>query len=737
MNKTTLLTALLLCFSAFAQDLPEKNDIISNENAAMKIYNKLQEACFPHLIEYYYREEITNPESQKKLYSLTSQALTRLKEVQENHAAVQKRIEKYHHRTWDLKYGKNQLWRRSNNLTNQLKFMLQDAKYLQALSLTGNAQQAAADKVIEEINEIQDSVPLSKLFLLKVKARYLKAGEGEAFENRIFNDLEQTFVNTKRNSLEHFEAEIYRLRILRPFGNDELQRIISRYRDKGIWNYPDLSIQFAFLELEVGEGSLLLELLKKWQGLTERISRIAFKKAKRMLEEGELLEQVNSMSPVERELIIYSALLNKSKNFDSFIIASAADVSYQSKVINYAAATKLIGQNDKKAFDYASKAIKLKDNFEKMYPAVTDLNIYTTAAAAGYETLKTGSEAEKERVIEIFDKYKELAGEDADEEISFLYAVQLKERRPEESLATFKKTFESGGKYKTQARFEILVYKFENGETVLKEIREIYEMLERDDDPYFYADVIDLYSRSLAESGKLNQAAELLYEQLSYDINPTKECYSYVLQKYMAKAETNFANAESRDTAEIYISEIARFIRRKYTEGMPDRIQLTYQEAIAISSSRGDLTMEDYSEQVTNGLNYNRVLARQLMNKTEFVEAAAIWGKIARSIASQGEFDPWRWARAKYYQIKCGLSSTELSREDKIHSFDVLESDPKWKNEFWQAKLKELKPDYVKEAQKQAEIERQKQRSTQAPETDSQAPAEENGENEQTGSENR
>ncbi|AQQ08966.1 hypothetical protein L21SP3_00760 [Sedimentisphaera cyanobacteriorum] len=737
MNKTTLLISLLLWFSGFSQDLPEKNDIISNEKAAMKIYNSLQEACFPHLIEYYYREQITNPESRKKLYSLTSEALTRLKEVQENHKAVQERIEEYHHRTWDLKYGKNRLWRRSENLTNQIRYMLQDAKYLQALSLKGNARQAAADKVIEEVNQIEDSVPLSKLYLLKVKARYLKAGENEAFENRIFNDLEQSFVNTERNSLEHFETEIYRLRILRPFGNDELQRIISRYRDKGIFDYPDLSIQFAFLELEVGEGSLLLKLLKKWHGLTERISKIAFKKAKEMLANGELLEQVNSMSPVERELIIYSALINKSKNFDSFIIASAADVSYQSKVINYAAAAKLIGQNDEKAFDYATKAIKLKDNFKKMYPAITDLNIYTTAAAAGYETLKSGTEAEQERVIEIFDKYKELAGEDADEEISFLYAVQLKDKRPEESLATFKKTLESGGKYKTQARFEILVYKFENGETVLEEIREIYEMLERDDDPYFYADVIDLYSRSLAETGKLNEAAELLYDQLSYDITPTKECLNYVLQKYMTEAETYFEKAESRDTAEIHISEIARFIRRKYGDNMPDQVQLAYQEAIAISSSRGDLSMEEYSEQVTNGLSYNRVLARQLMNKTEYVEAAAIWGKIARSLASQGEFDPWRWSRAKFYQIKCGLSSPELSKEDKIHSFDVLESDPKWDNDFWKNKLKELKPDYVKEAQKQAEIERQKQRSTEPPEANPESPAEEKSENEQTGSENR
>ena len=701
--KNTFLLLILLCLPVFSQDLPGEDDIAKSEELATNVFNNLQEKSFGYLIEFYYQDKILDRDTRDKLYQLSTNSINNLKKIQDAHRLIQEKIETYEDDSWDLTYGKTRLWRRSENLKNQIEFLIQQASYIRAISLSGEMQKEAIDAILENLAKIKDSVPEGKLSLLRAKVRFLRASVDQNFFTAVFNDLEEAFLYNERNTLDYFEAEICRFKMLRPFSKNELQRVIKRFREEGIKTYPDLSLQFAFLELETGNGELLFELLNIWPGLTKRVSTIAYTKTLSLINEGKLSDAADKMSPVERELVIYQAILLESELLDSFIISAAADVSYQSKVVNFAAALKLVGRDNKRAFGYAQKAIQMKDYRANLFPEFTDLYLYTVAAAAGHEVLRSGNEQDRQNVTAIFDKYVELAGDKKDEELCFLYAVELKNERHDQSIETFKKIIKNNSKYAVAAEFEILVDRFENGENVMSEITKIFSNTDKSD-KLFYADVLDLYCQSLAVNSKPNTAIDVLSKEIEDGITVSSNCYVLVLENYIKRAEQYMELEQSKAAARMRIRKILTVVNDRYEGNMPENTRLIYLEILSICDSTITLGVEGFSSQALLSIEYNRIRARDLLRRNLFVEAATIWGQLARSIASTEDYDNWEWSRAKYYQIKAGLAIPNVSEEDKAHSFDVLESDLKWINPFWKVELEKIKPDFVKEIQRQNEL---------------------------------
>jgi hypothetical protein len=688
-----------------AEQLPTESDIEAIEQAAVECSNSLQERSLGYMLEFYFDEQFTDNTVRTNLYRLASASVARLREIQESQLRTQKKIEDYEDDSWDLKYGKNRLWRRSENLRNYIIFLIQEAQFLKAISIPAEEQEAPLREILRNLDQIKDSVPSGKIAVLQTNVMYVLSKRNESLANQAFNYLEEAFVNTERNSLENFKAEIARLRLLRPFSRDDVNRVVNRYRELGVENYPDLSIQLAFLELETGEGSLLLELLERWPGLTKPISKIAYERALRQLPTAELMNRVDKMSPVERELIVYQALLNKSNLFDSFILAASTDVSYQSKLINFSVASKLLGRDNERAFDFILKALAINDNSSVRYPELTDLYLYTVSAAAGHQALRGDDPVKRQAAIDSFDKYIELVGDDKDEEICFLYAVDLQNERPEYSLETFKEIVNSNGKFKDKAEFELLVDKFEAGEDVLPEVSALYKKID-ESDLAFYTDVLDMYSRSLSLNGRAKEAVELLIDQYDNFIPVTGDCFAFVLEQYLDKAELYMSPSVDDISGKMRLERMANIVTESYKGNMPERVKLVYYETLAIATKRMSVNLSGLAEETTQGIAYYRILARDFMQKGNFMEASAAWGKLARALRENEDFDSWKWARAKYYQIKCAISSEELTVEEVTHLFDVLEASEDWTDPFWMNQLALLKPEEVKEmqsAQKAAE----------------------------------
>jgi len=221
--------AIFAATSAFsAEQLPAESDIAAIEQAAVECSNSLQERSLGYMLEFYFDEQFTDSTVRTNLYRLASASGTRLLEIQESQLRTQKKIEDYEDDSWDLKYGKNRLWRRSENLRNYIIFIIQETQFLKAVSIPAEEQEAPLREILRNLDEIKDSVPPGKIAVLQTNVMYVLSRSNESFANQAFNYLEEAFVNTERNSLENFKAEIARLRLLRPFSSDDVKRVVNR-----------------------------------------------------------------------------------------------------------------------------------------------------------------------------------------------------------------------------------------------------------------------------------------------------------------------------------------------------------------------------------------------------------------------------------------------------------------------------------------------------------------------------
>lgn len=682
-------------FSSFGQNqesLPGEEDFTTMQNQTASAWASFERKALLPLIEYYFNSELVTEKSKNKLYELTEIYENALKDLYAAQIKAKTAIEVYDGDDWDLRYGKNGLWRAFEALSNQTTYLIARCLYYRAICVEKSNRAGFVQEILSRTETINEGVDRFYRYMLESQVYALTRGDqGKTFDE-IFRRLEAIELEMTSDTELYYEMWICRLSLTKPFSVIQLNNIIDNFKKSNQSNNPIIAMRLAFLQLQTKNSDFLEDCLKRWSQLANLIAQMLHENAKINLAKGKAADYINSLTLFEQELLAVSLLNEENEKLDNILTSFCMNPEKSSRVLCYTAAIKNALNNPEIAFDCSVNAIEQPLPEIKIFNDITDLNVLTVAAKTGFVLLKNADHTEK--VIDVFNRYSQVAGESAEPRLMFAYAVALKDIKPDKAKSLLNKIYQDGGEYADKSLLELLVDKFNNDQRISEEVEALYHRAEKSDKP-FYTDLTDLYCRYLAKAGDYEKSIQILSDAYKHlDVHPS--CGVYVLRHFFEFAEQAIddAGSELADNAAVIGEKIL-----SAENDMPE-VRLAYIEAAVLSGKTPEQIgeMPEYSEYF-DATEYSRAKARYELALSNFTEAAFIWGRIARSLISQETLARWRWQRAKYYQIYCSLKSGQSTSQQIAHSIGVLRADSNWAIGYWDQKIEEIAPIVVDDNQ--------------------------------------
>ena len=686
--KTKIILATVFLSACFiqvrAENLPDEQDLTNLQRKTSASWNRFEGRAFTALLDYY-DGGFSSQETSQALYQLTVEYENILKNIHSEQISYKRLIEQYEGDDWDNRYGKNSLWRRFDSLTNQTSYLIAKCLYYRALCATSQQLQIITDDIMQKCAAISDGVNALYREILEAQVYLLLRRGNEGYFDEIFKRLDSVQRSMDSTTELYYEMWMCRLEMLKPFSKSQLNTVIKNFQTSPQAENALIAMRLAFLELQIGESRLLEKNLEKLPPVAEIIAKSRLSAAMAKLDEGKTTEYISSLTHFEKQLLAAASLDKKDRRFDTIISSFGIGSGNEDRVLSYVAAVKNVDYNPQIAFEAAIASLSKPAFTGNILSDITDLEVLSVAVKAGFPILKNNQFTEK--VVDIFEQYKQLAGSEVNDAVIFAYAAEMLEIKKNRAMDILTELYEGQGEYADKALFELLVVRFNDGEEIKDDIAGLYDR--RDEtDKKFFTEVADLYSRQLATNGQADKALNILTDGYDKDCNFHSDCGLYVLEKFLEKTE--FYTAENPVKPIIDAVKISGMIAHNQHQNA--NIKLVSIEIAVISGENTEKIGEfpDFEDKY-NSMLFSRSKARYLHAKGEYFEAAFIWGRIANSLIAIENPPIWRWQRAKYYQLECGKASDKVSDEDILHSIGVLQVNPNWVDGYWAQKLEELK----------------------------------------------
>jgi hypothetical protein len=651
------------------------------------VWGRFEDKAFLPLIDYYFHSGFSGNNSREELYRLTVEYENLLKNIYSEQSDYKKRIEEYHGENWDLLYGKNALWRKFDSLVNQTSYLIANCLFHRALCVEGEEFDRLSTSILQRCEAITGGVNGLYRDMLEARVYMLMREADEGSYDMIFKRLERVEMEMTADTELYYQMWLCRLELLKPFSVTQLNRIVDNFKGSAQQNNPLIAMRLAFLQRQVGESGLLQTSLEKWPPLADVVASMLYEQTRKRLSEKKATEYISSLTHFERQLLAWFSLKEQNYELDKLIASFGVGKEKADRVLSYVAAVKTAQENPQIAVDSVLNALSKPAYTGKIFSGITDLQVLTVGVKAGFVLLE--DEDYTEKVVNLFNRYKELAGENAQPSLVFAYAAKLQKIRPGRAHELLTEIYEDGGEYADKALFELLVADFNNDEDISERIQPLYERVKKTDKA-FVTDVTDLYCRYLGSVGRSPRALQLLREGYEDEMEFHSGCGLYVLEKFLERAE-EYIQQDGKA-----VLDNALFVARRINmdqEKLPS-IRLVFIETASLASLSEAVIgeMPEYQDQFSTLL-FSRAKARYLSVKGEYFEAAFIWGKIAKSLFASDPVPQWRWQRAKFYQIECSGKSEEVDDEELLHSIEVLQADSNWHQGYWARRLEAIKPE--------------------------------------------
>ncbi|MFI4911681.1 MAG: hypothetical protein ACIAQZ_08445 [Sedimentisphaeraceae bacterium JB056] len=690
MRKILLLLFCLLSISVFADKaentkLPNENTLGILRDRASDAWARFESKSFLPLVDYYFYSSFSQQQHRKELENLTVEYESILTDIYNEQASYTSRIEEYEGDDWDLRFGKNALWRKFNSLENQTLYLIAKCLYYRLLCVESDQFEDLAQAILEKCGTIEGGI--NDLFrdMLEARVYMLIRESDEGYYDQIFKRLDKVEMEMSSDTALYYEMWMCRLELLKPFSLTQLNRIIDNFKDSDQVDNMVLAMRLAFLQKKAGQTSLLEYNLEKWPQLAALVASMLYEKADSELDKANATNHISSLTHYEKQLLAWASLDKDNPKLDVLIASFGIGQDRADRVISYVAAVKNAEDNPELAVEAAMNALSKPAYDRNVFSDINDLEVLKIATKAGFLLIDKKDYTDK--IIDIFDRYKKLAGDNAIEELVFAYSVKMKNLRGQKATALLNEIHENGGEFADKALFEILVSQFNDDKDISGSIEQLYSRSQTAD-IVFLTDVTDLYCRYLASKERLPKAVQLVAEGYEQGLDFDSGCGLYVLEKFLEKAEYYILQASGD------LANTAVFISDKIISDQQQKpsIQIVCIETQVLAGRDIDSIgpMPEYNDQFDT-LQYSRSKARYMSLDGQNHEAAFVWGKISRALVSASPLPLWRWQRAKYYQIECSLKSDKVSDEDLLHSIEVLQADSNWKQGYWADKLEEIK----------------------------------------------
>ncbi len=686
---TLLFSVLFYCItlSVSAQDesLPDENTLKNMQIKMANTWAAFEQKAFVPMLEYHFNRDFTTEANRLAVYELTVSYENSLKNISSEQLALKNKIEQYDASDWDLKYGKNGLWRSFDTLINQTGYLIAKCLYYRAQCQSGSDREKTIAALFQHTSSIKDGVNSLYRDMLEAQVYMLDRKSNPRAFDAIFTRLDAVEKQMSADTELYYDMWMCRLNLIEPFSVAQLDRIIDNFKSSKMADSPAIAMKLAFFQLQVKRSDLLEASLNKWPQLAKVTAEMIYKNIEAKFKAADATQYITDLTLFEKELAAFTSIHKSDAELEKLITSFGVGEMYPSRVLYYSAAVSNAADNKKIAVDCAFKALQQPEANSQIFTDVSDIAILTVGAKAGFSLLESDY---SEKVLSIFDRYLRLAAEHSDPQLVFSYAAATKKIRPAESKKLLTDIYEAKGAYADKAFFELLIDKFNDGGNIFDDITSLYERADVSD-IQFYSDVTDLYCRSLADNKQVAKSLEILTKAYADKLTVVPDCGVYVLRKFLEEAE-QIIDEGGQNAIDDAINVGGHIIG---DETNTPATRLLYIETAALAGWKADRIgrMPEFSD-IYNTLEFSMAKARYEMSAGNFYEAAFVWSRLSRAIGETSPLPLWKWQRAKYYQIYCSLESGKVPLDQILHSITVLQADRNWIAGYWADRLTDITP---------------------------------------------
>ncbi|MHC4624986.1 MAG: hypothetical protein ACYS4W_13910, partial [Planctomycetota bacterium] len=460
------------------------------------------------------------------------------------------------------------------------------------------------------------------------------------------------------------------------------------------------------------------------------------------MEQGQL--DLQRISVLEAELAAQAAWKKNTEEYTWLLNQLVTAKKPQTPLVLYVAAVAIADSSPTETVGLLIKASRLQQAQESDNLAIEAVEVARQAAQLAY-TLFTQTRQNCPLVLDAFDNYCLIAGEDVDEQLEYLHAVVLNNcgntHRGEKLLKEI--AARPAGRWRNRARLDLIKLATrqkhdateqqhailldqlgsliadstgnENERHVRIEAILLYcgLLLESEDqssaqkvlDTVAVADETQdpnlaiLKSIALRRLGRLTESARCLVRAIDASrcdhVSEAMELLSEVVDEIDGFQSTDLSFMDDCERlARLSYGCLEGQARQKaafflleistYSAKMPE------EGLSALQKLLGPMAAEGLSDNV----NFIRCRARLLTELGKFEEAAEVWTKIAE-IRKDDPAPPrqrsWKWWRARYYELLCRSKSPQTDKESLLHTIEVLENSFTTIPPPWAEKIRSLR----------------------------------------------
>ncbi|MHC4196223.1 MAG: hypothetical protein ACYSQZ_09880 [Planctomycetota bacterium] len=256
-------------------------------------------------------------------------------------------------------------------------------------------------------------------------------------------------------------ASIEKINLIGQADPEQLEALTEKLVKSHCSNDVELILSLAFLKRRQGHTASLEKTVAFWPQAEGLLSRIVLSDIKYRLAKKQNLERI---SVLEAELAAQAVWRDATKDCKVVLDYLSSAEKFQTPLLLYVAAVKSTESSPDKAIRLMIKASRLQQQQKSDRLGIDGKLIAKQAAQLAYnlllrETFKCSL------VLESFDNYIMLAGEEIDEELEYFYVSVLNGcGQPEKGVELLGKiASQLSGKYRHRARFELIMKEIEEG----------------------------------------------------------------------------------------------------------------------------------------------------------------------------------------------------------------------------------------------------------------------------------
>jgi hypothetical protein len=651
-----------------ADALPGAEDIEATAKEVRLISDTFFQQSFELRMQYEYSGKFLTQKDKENLRELAKRASDDLHTIAENQRKLKHQIEDYQGEDWDERYGVTGLWRKLSTGLYATKLAKYEIDYYFGLAVDWSILNKTLQELREEVISLDTVFSSTNSRLLR--AKILALAKIDSAWNISATDILNSLMD-QANVPEaiYFRAAIERLKLAHLVTPEPLDSLAQKITQSSCSDDFELVLSLASLRRRYDPNGLE-KTVSLWPQTEDFLSSLALSDLSYRFTTKQQTEQnLQQISVFEAELAAQAARKNEAKDHKTLLDYLSSTEKFQTPLILYVTALAFADTSPAKAVNLLVKASKLAQSEQSDKLNVEPFKISEQAARLAYNLFAEDS-THCELVLEAFENYIKIGGDQIDRELEYLYSSALNDCGfSEESKELLRKIANRPtGRWRNRARFELTVNAIRQKQ----------------------------YNDPEQKSGLLRQFSGLIVENKDCEhVEAVKELLSEVVGEIEAyELKTGDFTKMMRD-----FKKTAHFCY----ECSPDQQSgLLLVEACVLTAgkdkeklSEAEKLLDNITRNIdVNDVDFVRCRASLLGEQDKFDQAAELWAQVAEMRKSQltaTNQRSWKWWRAKFYELRCWAQCPQTKKKDVLHTIEVLENSFVDIPALWAEKLNLLK----------------------------------------------